>query len=133
MDLENVAFLGNFVLNLTTNKLSEFKREIGFYENHFKDFYLKQSLVVRKKIDWTLLVLRNTRIVPDKFLKNLTNTEGLWEVRISAGNGIFRIFCFFDKGNLIILLSGFQKKKQKTPKKEIKRAERLKKEYYENR
>jgi phage-related protein len=77
--------------------------------------------------------LRNTRIVPEKFLKNLTNTDGLWEVRISAGNGIFRIFCFFEKGNLIILLSGFQKKTQKTSKKEIKRAERLKKEYYENR
>ena len=120
-------------MNLTTNKLSEFKREIGFYKNHFKDFYLKQSLVVRKKIDWTLLILRNNRIVPVKFLKNLTNTDGLWEVRISAGKGIFRIFCFFDKENLIILLSGFQKKTQKTPKKEIKKAERLKKEYYENR
>ncbi len=113
--------------------MSEFKREIGFYENHFKDFYFKQSLVVRKKIDWTLILLRNNKIVPEKFFKNLTNTDGLWEVRISAGNGIFRIFCFFDKGNLIILLSGFQKKTQKTPKKEIKKAERLKKEYYDNR
>ena len=131
--MDNVAFLGNFVLNLTTNKLSEFKRTIGFYENHFKDFYSKQSLVVRKKIDWTLILLRNNKIVQEKFLKNLTNTDGLWEVRVSAGNGIFRIFCFFDKGNLIILLSGFQKKTQKTPKKEIKKAERLKKEYYENR
>ena len=128
--MENVTFLGNFVLNLTTNKLGEFKREIGFYENHFKNFYLKQSLIVRKKIDWTLLLLRNTRIVPKKFLKKLMNTDGLWEVRISAGNGIFRIFCFFDKGNLIILLSGFQKKTQKTLTKEIKKAERLKKEYY---
>jgi phage-related protein len=68
-----------------------------------------------------------------KFLKNLTNTDGLWEVRILAGKGIFRIFCFFDKGNLIILLSGFQKKTQKTTNKEIKKSERLKKEYYENR
>ena len=113
--------------------MSEFKREIGFYENHFKDFYLKQSLAVRKKIDWTLILLRNKKIFPEKFFKNLTNTEGLWEVCVSAGKGIFRIFCFFDEGNLIILLSGFQKKTQKTPKKEIKKAERLKKEYYENR
>lgn len=113
--------------------MSEFNRQIGFYENHFKDFYKKQSLVVRKKIDWTLLLLKTTRIVPEKFLKHLTNTDGLWEVRISAGNGIFRIFCFFDEGDLIILLSAFQKKTQKTPVKEIKKAERLKKEYYENR
>ena len=113
--------------------MSEFKREIGFFENHFKDFYFKQSQVVRKKIDWTLLILRNTRIVPEKFLKHLTNTDGLWEVRISAGNGISRIFCFFENGNLIILLGGFQKKTQKTPKNEIEKAERLKKEYYEDR
>lgn len=117
--MENVAFLGNFTLNSTTPKLSEFKREIGFYENHFKDFYLKQTSVVRKKIDWTLLVVRNTRIVPEKFLKNLTNKDGLWEVRISAGNGIFRIFRFFDEGNLIILLSGFKRKRKKRPRKKL--------------
>lgn len=111
--------------------MNEFKREIGFYENHFKDFYLKQSLIVRKKIDWTLLILQTTRIVPEKFLKHLTNTDGLWEVRVSAGNGIFRIFCFFDEGNLVILLSGFQKKAQKTPINELKKAERLKQEYFE--
>ena len=111
--------------------MEEFKREIGFYEDHFKDFYLQQSLAVRKKIDWTLLLLRNTRILPDKFFKHLTNTDGLWELRISAGSGIFRVFCFFEEGNLIILLSGFHKKTQKTPPSEIKKAEKLKKEYLE--
>lgn len=111
--------------------MEEFKREIGFYENHFKDFYLQQSLAVRKKIDWTLLLLRNTRILPDKFFKHLTNTDGLWELRISAGSGIFRVFCFFEEGNLIILLGGFQKKTQKTPQSEIKKAEKLMKEYLE--
>lgn len=97
------------------------------------DFYKKQSLIVRKKIDWTLLLIKTTRIVSEKHLKHLSETDGLWEIRISSGNGIFRVFCFFDKVNLIILLHGFQKKTQKTPKKELKKAERLKKEYYENR
>ncbi|MBE7644981.1 type II toxin-antitoxin system RelE/ParE family toxin [Tenacibaculum finnmarkense genomovar ulcerans] len=110
--------------------MSNFNREIVFYESHFIDFYKKQSLIVRKKIDWTLLILKQTKIVPEKFFKHLTNTNGIWEVRVSAGNGIFRIFCFFDNGNLIVLLSGFQKKTQKTPQKEIKRAERLKDQYY---
>jgi len=96
--------------------LSEFNREIGFYKSHFKDFYKKQSLVVRKKIDWTLLLIKLTKIIPEKYLKHLTNTNGLCEVQ----------------GNLVVLLSGFQKKTQKTPKKELKKAERLKKEYYEN-
>ncbi len=112
--------------------MSEFNRQVSFYENHFLDFYKKQSLIVRKKIDWTILLIKTTQIVPDKYLKHLTNTDGIWEVRVSAGNGIFRVFCFFEKGNMIILLSGFQKKTQKTPKKEIRRAEKLKKEYYEN-
>jgi len=113
--------------------LSGFKRNIGFFKNHFKDFYDKQPIKVRKKIDWTLLLIQTTQIVSENHFKNLNDTDGLWEIRVSASNGIYRIFCFFDKGNIIVLLSGFQKKTQKTPKKEIKKAERLKKEYYENR
>ncbi|MBL7750146.1 MAG: type II toxin-antitoxin system RelE/ParE family toxin [Chitinophagaceae bacterium] len=37
--------------------------------------------------------------------------------------------CFFEKDKLIIVLYGFQKKTQKTPWKEIKKAIRLKKQY----
>lgn len=113
--------------------MSEFNRQIGFYESHFKDFYKKQSLVVRKKIDWALLLIKTTRVISENHLKHLKGTNGLWEIRISAGTGISRLFRFFDEGNLIILLHGFQKKTQKTPKKEIKKAEKLKKKYYENR
>ena len=117
---------------LKYEQLSESVRKVVIYRDYFTEFYKKQSLAVRKKIDWTILLIQKVKIVPKKYLKHLTNTEGLWEIRISAANGIFRIFCFFDKGDLIILLSGFQKKTRKTPKSEIKIAERLKKEYYEN-
>lgn len=110
--------------------MAEFTRDIAIYENHFSDFYNKQPIVVQKKIDWTLLLIKTTRIVPEKYLKHLTHTNRLWEVRVSAGNGVFRIFCFFDKGNLIVLLGGFQKKTQKTPRSEIRRAEKLKVEYF---
>lgn len=112
--------------------MSEFKRKIVVYKNHFWDFYNKQNIKVQDKIDWTVTLMQTNKIVPEKYFKHLTKTDGLWEIRVSANNGIFRIFCFFDKGNLVVLLSGFQKKTQKTPKSEIKRAERLKKEYYEN-
>jgi len=112
--------------------LEEFKRTIKVYKNHFWDFYNKQSSKVQDKFDWTITLIQTTKIVPEKFFKHLTETHGLWEVRVSADNGIYRVFCFFDKDNLIVLLSGFQKKTQKTPKSEIKRAERLKKEYHEN-
>ncbi len=114
------------------NKSKRNNRKIGVYGNHFWDFYNKQNSKVQLKIDWTIELIRTTPIVPKKFFKKLKNTDDLWEIRVDANKGIYRIFSFFDNGNLVILLSGFQKKTQKTPKKEIKQAERLKKEYYEN-
>ena len=112
--------------------MSEFKRKIQIHKNYFWNFYNKQDVKVQDKIDWIITLVQTTKVVPEKFLKHLTNTNGLWEMRVSANNGIFRIFCFFDKDNLVVLLSGFHKKTQKTPKSELNRAERLKKEYYEN-
>jgi phage-related protein len=98
----------------------------------FGIFITNKNVKVQDKIDWTVTLVQTNRIVPKKYFKRLTKTDGLWEIRVSANNGIYRIFCFFDKGNLVVLLSGFQNKTQKTPKSEIKQAERLKKEYYEN-
>ena len=112
--------------------MNEFKRNIKIYENYFWDFYNAQDAKVQQKIDWTITLLQTTKIVPEKFFKHLTGTRGLWEIRVSLNNGIYRIFCFFDEGNLVILLSGFKKKTQKTPQIEIKKAVQLKKEYYDS-
>ncbi|WP_109608678.1 type II toxin-antitoxin system RelE/ParE family toxin [Mucilaginibacter oryzae] len=84
---------------------------------------------VRKKIDWILLLIQTHIRVPEKYLKHLSGTDGLYEIRIQAGNDIFRIFCFFDSGRLIVLMNGFQKKTMKTPVTEIEKAERIKKQY----
>lgn len=70
--------------------------------------------------------------MPEIYLKHLEGTEGLYEIRVSSGNNIYRIFCFFDEGQLVILMNGFQKKTKKTPKTEIERAKKLKKQYYED-
>lgn len=120
------------MLNLNFNKLDEFEREIITYENHFWDFYNKLNPKVQKKFDWTITLIQRTKIVPKKYFDHLTGTNGIWEIRVKVWSDIFRVFCFFDKGNLIILLNGFQKKTQKTPKNEIKKAEKLIKKYYEN-
>jgi len=53
-----------------------------------------------------------------------------YEIRIEVGSDIFRIFCCFYKGNLVVLFNAFQKKSQKTPNQEIKLAEKLRKEYF---
>jgi phage-related protein len=76
-------------------------------------------------------LLNYLEVIPEKYLKHIEETD-LYEIRVSFGNNIFRIFCFFDKDRLVIVLNGFQKKTQKTPKKEIDRAVSLRKEYYED-
>jgi len=101
------------------------------YGTDFWGFYYSQRPGVQDKIDWVIGLVRTLRMVPEKFFKHLEGTEGLFEIRIKLGSDIFRILCFFDEGNLIILLNGFQKKTDKTPKNEIEKAERLKKNYYE--
>lgn len=95
------------------------------------DFYLEQNEKVQEKFDYVMTVIRSVDRVPEKFLKYMTGTDGLYEMRIEYGSNIYRVFCFFDEGQLVILLNGFQKKSQKTPNKEIEKAERLKKEYLE--
>jgi len=67
--------------------------------------------------------------VPETYLKHIENTNGLYEIRVQLGSDIFRIFCFFDQGQLVILANGFQKKAQKTPKQEIELALKIKAEY----
>ena len=67
--------------------------------------------------------------VPESYLKHLENTDGLYEIRVQHGSDIFRIFCFFDQGQLVVLANGFQKKTQKTPKKEIEKATKIKAAY----
>ena len=67
--------------------------------------------------------------MPEDYLKHMEGTDGLYEIRVQQGSDIFRIFCFFDKGQLIVLANGFQKKTQKTPKSEIEKALKIKKEY----
>ncbi len=106
-------------------------REVIFFGDHYWDFYKKQSLKVKQKINWTIGLVQYLEIIPEKYLKHIEETD-LYEIRVSFGNNIFRIFCFFDKNRLVIILNGFQKKTQKTPGTEIDRALKLKHEYYEN-
>ena len=103
-------------------------RAIEFYKDYFIDFYIKQTGKVQEKIEWTLDLIKQIDRVPEKYLKHLSGTDGLYEIRVEYQSNIYRIFCFFDKGKLVVLLNAFQKKTQKTPKKEIKMAEKLKRQ-----
>lgn len=104
-------------------------RNITFYKNYFQDFFAKQNKQVKAKIVWTFDLIEDLQRVPETYLKHIENTDGLYEIRVQLGNNIFRIFCFFDRGQLVVLANGFQKKTQKTPKKEIEIALKIKAEY----
>ncbi len=106
------------------------ERQIIFHSRHFIEFYVSQTTKVQEKIEFVFKIIRTVNNVPEKFLKHLKDTEGIYEIRIEAEKNIFRIFCCFDKGNLVVLFNAFQKKTQKTPKQELDLAIRLKKEYY---
>lgn len=112
--------------------MSNFIRTTYVYGDAFWDFYNAQTKQVQDKIDWVIGVVRTLRKVPEKFFKHLEGTDGLYEIRVKLGSDIYRILGFLDKGQLVILLNGFQKKSEKTTRQEIERAERLKKQYYED-
>lgn len=105
-------------------------RQIVFYKTYFEDFFNEQTEKVKNKIDEVLFTITVIGRVPKKFLQHLEGTDGLYEVRVELGSNIFRIFCCFDEGQLIVLFNGFQKKSQKTPKSEIEKAEKLKNDYF---
>ncbi|MEX1188593.1 MAG: type II toxin-antitoxin system RelE/ParE family toxin [Bacteroidia bacterium] len=109
----------------------QFYRKIFYFKNYYLDFFEKLKPEVRKKFNWTLQLIATIEKVPEKYFKHLTGTSGIFEVRVEIGSDIYRAFCFFDKGQMIILVNGFQKKSQKTPKSEIELAEKLKKQYFD--
>ena len=107
-------------------------RQVFLYKDYFSDFYKQQKEKVKAKIVWTFRIIETIHQVPAEYLKHLEGTDGLYEIRVQLGSDIFRIFCFFDEGRLVVLANGFQKKTQKTPKQEIERALKIKEEYESN-
>ena len=97
-------------------------REVIEFENHFSDFLKKQPEKVQNKIFKIIEAIETLERVPGNYLKHLSGTDGLYEARIQLASNIWRVFCFFDEGKLVILLNGFTKKTQKTPGKVLSEA-----------
>lgn len=104
-------------------------RKIISYKENFVKFYRKQDFKIQEKIEYVFDLIRYEKQVPKKFFKYLENTNEIYEIKIITTFKSIRILCFFDKGQIVVLTNCFLKKTQKTPKKEIKLAERLKNEY----
>ncbi len=105
-------------------------REVIAYKDYFENFLWEQPIKVQNKIFKIIEAIETLERIPASYLKQIKGTKGLYEARISLASNIWRVFCFFDKGKLVILLNGFTKKSQKTPKREIEKALRLMNDYY---
>jgi phage-related protein len=106
-------------------------RQIIYFKDYFLDFFDQQPEKVKEKIDHVLFVVTVADRIPQKFFQHLEGTNGLYEIRVEFQGNIYRIFCCFDEGQVVVLFNGFQKKSQKTPKNEIEQAEKLKKQYFD--
>jgi phage-related protein len=105
-------------------------RRIITYGGYFEAFIETLSEDVVKKIDYGLALLSRPERAPAKFVEYIE--DGIYELRTEWEGNIYRVFFIFDKGNVVVLFNGFQKKAQKTPRKEINKAKRIKQEYYES-
>lgn len=104
-------------------------RNIRFVGQHFEEFYDKQTIPVQKKIAWTLRLIEEIPTPSPKHFKSISDAPGLFEIRVRVGSNIFRIFCFFDGPTQLLICHGFQKKTQKTPRHEIVRARKIKRQF----
>ncbi|MFY7666662.1 type II toxin-antitoxin system RelE/ParE family toxin [Flavobacterium sp.] len=106
-------------------------RNIFYFRAYYLEFFTAQTAEVQRKFNYPLQLIATIDMVPEKYFKHISGTKGIYEIRVEVQSNIYRVFSFFDEGNLIILVNGFQKKTLKTLRKEIELALRLRKEYYE--
>lgn len=109
----------------------QYIRHFLAYKDYFKDFKRTLTRDVRDKMYAVFMLIMTTEEIPSTFFRSIKGVNGLFEIRIEERGNIYRIFCCFDEGDLVILFNGFQKKTQKTPSDQIKKAERIMKEYFE--
>lgn len=107
-------------------------RQVVFYGDAFEHFLMQQPVRVQDKVYKVIEAIEFMERIPPSFFRSLVGVKGLYEARIRPGSNIWRVFCCFDEGHIVVFLSAFQKKTQKTPRREIERAKLLMEEYYES-
>lgn len=112
------------------NHNKSYLRQILPFKEYFKEFKKTLAKDVLMKIYQVFIYIMTEEKIPVKFLRSIEGVNNLYEIRVEHESNIYRIFCCFDEGNLVILFNAFQKKTQKTPLTEIERAKRIKDEYF---
>jgi len=110
----------------------EQQRQIIYFKDYFLNFFDQQTEKVKEKIDHVLFIVAVADRIPQKFFQHLEGTNGLYEIRVEFQGNIYRIFCCFDEGQVVVLFNGFQKKSQKTPSGELGKAVKIMNEYFDD-
>jgi phage-related protein len=112
-------------------------REVHFYRTESGDCPVEEFLDAltgkqAQKIVWVLRLVEQLDPVPSQYLKKLIDTDGLWEVRALHGGDAFRLIGFFDSLRFVVV-GGFTKKTEKTPRQEIDIASARRQDYLSRR
>lgn len=107
-------------------------RTIVAYKDYFKNFKRTVSQQVLDKFYEVFIYIMTLEVIPSIYLKSVEGVKGLFEIRVEESGNIYRVFCCFDEGKLVVLFNAFHKKTQKTPQREIARAKRIMEEYFDN-
>ena len=113
-------------------------RSIQFYRTEngrcpVEEFLDSLSDKHAQRVAWVLRLVERVERVPDQYLKKLVGTQDLWEIRVQTAGNSYRFLGFFDGPMLLVLTSGFSKKQQKTPRREIQLAEARRSDYLQRR
>ena len=105
-------------------------KQIITYKNHFGEFVQKLTPAEQQKLRKVLALLKTEERMPRHYVKFLR--DGVYELRVTCPNTELRVVCIYDGDTIVVLFNAFKKKTQKTPDQEIKKAIKLKEEYYES-
>lgn len=127
----------NIVCKFATSLLNKNKEQKPRFKlilsKEAKAFLHTLSMPVRRKIAYNIDKVAYGKI-DNTLFKKLDNTD-IWEFRTLYEGVAYRVLAFWDTDNetLVIATNGFVKKSQKTPQKEIAKAEEIRKRYFKER
>lgn len=97
-------------------------------ESPVRDFLESLEAKTQARFLWSIEQLRVRNVQAREPL--VRHLEGkLWELREESRTNIFRLLYFFFSGRRIVFLHGFQKKTQKTPRRELETAQKRKQRF----
>ena len=101
------------------------------YTEEAIDFLRHLPQKVKAKVVYN--IGKSMYVLDNSLFKKLENTD-IWEFRTLYNGNAYRLFAFWDteEDTLVIATHGMIKKTQRTPLKEIEKAEAKRKEYFMN-